>query len=178
MTPDMPPFTPPANRADLMARLEALGIETVTRDHPPVFTVAESADLKAAMPGGHTKNLFLKDKKGALLLISAHQDTEIDLKRLHKHLGTQRLSFGKPDLLMEVLGVTPGSVTAFAVMNDVDARVRLILDAALMAHDPVNFHPLTNDATTAIAPGDLVRFAQRHGHPPERIDFAALPPDP
>ncbi|MEQ8404577.1 MAG: prolyl-tRNA synthetase associated domain-containing protein [Oceanicaulis sp.] len=172
MTTPKPP-APPATRESLLAYLDALGIAHRTVDHEPVFTVAEGDQIKADMPGGHTKNLFLKDKKGALILISALQSTKIDLKGLHRRLACGRLSFGKPELLQEVLGVTPGSVTAFAIVNDPDKRVRFILDAALAAHDTVNFHPLRNDATTAVSRGDLLRFARALGREPEITDFSA-----
>lgn len=172
MTTATPP-SPPATRATLLAYLDALGIAQHTVDHPPVFTVAEGDAVKAQMPGGHTKNLFLKDKKGALILISALQSTEIDLKGLHKRLDCGRLSFGKPELLEEALGVTPGSVTAFAIVNDPLKRVRFILDAALMAHDTVNFHPLKNDATTAVSSSDLLTFVRALGREPEIMDFTA-----
>ena len=172
MTAPKPP-DPPASREALLAYLDALGLSHETVDHPPVFTVAESDQIKADMPGGHTKNLFLKDKKGALILISALQSTEIDLKGLHKRLECGRLSFGKPDLLHEALGVTPGSVTAFAIVNDPEKRVRFILDAALMAHETVNFHPLKNDATTAVSSADLMKFVRALGREPEIVDFSA-----
>ena len=161
-------------RADLFARLDALGIAHSTVDHPPVFTVEEGRDIKAKMPGGHTKNLFLADKKGAIILISALGETEVKINRLHRHLGCGRLSFGKADLLLEVLGVRPGSVTAFALINDTGQRVRFVLDKALAVHDPVNFHPLSNDATTAISPHDLVRFVEDTGHRVEIFDFSTL----
>ncbi len=165
---------PRASRADLLDRLEALGIDATTYEHEAVFTVAESADLKAQWPGGHSKNLFLTDRKAALILISALDDTEIPLKRLHRHFGCGRLSFASAGTLETVLGVTPGSVTAFALINDADRRVRFCLDAALMACETVHFHPLVNTASTALAPADLVRFAQACGHEPEIIDFTAL----
>jgi Ala-tRNA(Pro) deacylase len=163
----------PATRHDLMQRLTALGVETTTVDHPPVFTVAESAALERNLPGGHTKNLFLKDAKGSLFLIVAEAVTVVDLKGLHRRLRCQRLSFGKPDLLMERLGVTPGSVTAFAVMNDPDATVRLVVDEALMRYDVVNCHPMTNTATTAIRTVDLMQFFSVCGHEPQIVRLDA-----
>jgi len=172
MTQITPP-APPATRESLLAYLDALAIAHRTVDHPPVFTVAEGEQIKADMPGGHTKNLFLKDKKGALILISALQSTRIDLKSLHHRLGCSRLSFAKPELLHEALGVTPGSVTAFAIVNDPEKRVRFVLDAALMAHETVNFHPLRNDATTAVPREDLSRFVRALGREPEIVDFSA-----
>lgn len=158
----------PATRDDLMSMLDSLGIRTVTRDHPPLFTVEQSQTLRGEIPGGHTKNLFLKDKKGGLFLITALEDARIDLKQVHHVIGASgRVSFGSADLLMEVLGVAPGSVTAFGAINDTEGRVKVILDAALMEHDTVNCHPLVNTATTSIASSDLVRFLEATGHLPE-----------
>lgn len=169
-----PPLPPrPATRESLLAYLDALGLAHRTVDHPAIFTVAEGDGLKDDLPGGHTKNLFLKDKKGQLVLISAHQDTQVPLNQLHRRLGMARFSFGKPDLLEEALGVTPGSVTAFSIINDPDHRVRFILDKALMAYDIVNFHPLRNDATTAISADDLLTFVRALGREPEILDLTA-----
>ncbi len=167
-----------ASREDLMARLERLGIETVTHDHPAIFTVEQGAEHKKRWPGGHSKNLFLKDKKGTILLISAKDDTEVPLRGLHRHLDCGRLSFGSPDLLFEVLGVRPGSVTAFALINDRERRVRFHLDARLLEHDRVYFHPLENTASTGIRPADLLTFIRDCGHEPGIVDFAALGGDP
>ncbi len=163
----------PATPEDLYARFDALGIVHTTAKHRPVFTVEEGADLKASMPGGHTKNLFLKDKKGALFLLSALADTQIDLNAVSKLIGAGRFSFANAELLMQNLGVTPGSVTLFALINDAERNVRLILDEALFGHDLVNFHPLSNDATTAISPADTVSFARDTGHQPIRLAFDA-----
>lgn len=163
----------PATRQDLLARLAELGIETHTVEHEAVFTVAESSKLERELPGGHTKNLFLKDKKGRLFLVVALGSTHIDLKGLHKKLGCDRLSFGKPDLLMEVLGVPPGSVTPFALINDQARRVTVILDAGMMRHERLNYHPLENTATTNIAREDLVRFIGACGFEPRVLDVAA-----
>jgi Ala-tRNA(Pro) deacylase len=174
MTASRPPLplpAPPVTREGLLGFLDALGIAHTTQDHAPVFTVAESDQIKAHMPGGHTKNLFLKDKKGNLILISAEHSTRIELKRLHERLGCRRLSFGSPERLEEALGVTPGSVTAFALINDPERRVRFILDAALMAHETLNFHPMKNDATTAISRAGLLAFLAALGRKPEIMDF-------
>lgn len=161
----------PATPEDLFARFDALGIPHATVRHRPVFTVEDGADIKAQMPGGHTKNLFLKDKKGALFLISAIAETRIDLNAVSKLIGAGRFSFGAADLLLQHLGVAPGSVTVFAVINDQASLVRVILDDALFAHDPVNFHPLRNDATTALHPADMLRFVRATGHEPLRLRF-------
>ena len=154
----------PATRQDLFARLEELGIASSTLEHEAVFTVAESSRLERELPGGHTKNLFLKDKKDKLSLVVALGSAHIDLKTLHKQLGSDRLSFGRPELLMEVLGVPAGSVTPFALINDKGCRVTVILDAGMMRHERLNFHPLENTATTNIAREDLVRFIRSCGH--------------
>jgi Ala-tRNA(Pro) deacylase len=161
-------------RADLFAFLDAHGIAHATLDHPPVFRVEEGLDIKAAMPGGHTKNLFLKDARGQLWLISALGETVIDLKRLHTVIGSARLSFGPEALMVETLGVTPGSVTAFGLINDIDHRVRFVLDAALAKADPVNFHPLGNNATTALSQAGLRAFLAALGVTPMIVDFAAM----
>lgn len=156
----------PATRQDLFARFAELGIETRTFEHEAVFTVAESSKIERELPGAHTKNLFLKDDKGALFLVIAQSSTRVDLKALSRTLGAGRFSFGKPELLMEVLGVPPGSVTAFAVINDAAQRVSVIVDSDLMAHDSINCHPLENTATTNIARDDLLRFIRSCDHEP------------
>ena len=127
--------------------------------------------IKAALPGGHTKNLFLKDAKGRLWLVSALQDTRIDLKALPATIGSAKLSFGKPELMLEMLGVTPGSVTAFALMNDTEHRVTFVLDKALLAREPLNFHPMINTATTAVSAEGFLRFLEALGIDPVLVDF-------
>lgn len=153
-------------RQRLMERLAELGIETTTVDHDPVHTVEESGELYDRIPGGHTKNLFLKDAKGILFLIVAHHATRVDLKRLPHVIGSARLSFGRAELLQQVLGVEPGSVTAFSVMNDRDGKVELIFDRSLLAFETINLHPMENTATTSIAREDLLRFIRATGHHP------------
>ena len=159
---------------DLFAWLDARGIAHVTHWHEATFTVEEGRELKATLPGGHTKNLFMTNKDGDLILVSAHADSQLPLNKLHRALGVKRLSFGAPELMEEVLGVRPGSVTAFALINDPAARVRFIVDHALMAHDPLNFHPLVNTGTTAISRADFERFVAESGHRLEVVDFSAL----
>ncbi|MBX3427959.1 MAG: prolyl-tRNA synthetase associated domain-containing protein [Hyphomonadaceae bacterium] len=163
----------PATEADLFARFDALGIKHVTHRHRPIFTVEEGRGLKASMPGGHTKNLFLKDKKGAIFLICAISSTAIDLVAVSKLIGSGRFSFGSPERLMEHLGVEPGSVTLFALINDPERKVTLVLDEALFDLDPVNFHPLKNDATTAISSADMLKFVRSLGREPIRLSFDA-----
>jgi Ala-tRNA(Pro) deacylase len=156
----------------LFAALDRLGIKHSTINHPPLFTVEQSQALRGQIPGGHTKNLFLRDKKYELYLVVAEEDADIDLKSLHRLLGASgRFSFGSADLLREVLGVEPGAVTPFGAVNDAQDRVTVVLDAALMAHDSLNFHPLVNTMTTSIKRDDLVKFLRATGHEPriERV---------
>ena len=162
---------PHVNEPALYSLLDELKIAHHTEEHRAVFTVAEGVDVKARLPGGHSKNLFLKDKSGEFILISALGSTEIRLNQLHKRIGTKRLSFGKPEALLELLGVVPGSVTVFSVLHDKESRVRLILDKALFDHEHVWFHPMRNTASTRIAPDDILRFAEATGHSPTVVDF-------
>lgn len=160
----------PATTDDLAAFLGELGFETTTVSHPPLHTVEESRALRGEIPGAHAKNLFLKDKKGGMFLVVAREDATIDLKRLHQRIGASgRLSFGRADLLVEVLGVTPGSVTPFGLINDNPPRVTVILDAALMVSETINCHPLVNTATTSIRNTDLLAFVRATGHEPRIV---------
>jgi Ala-tRNA(Pro) deacylase len=175
----MPPQTPiaaanrPVTRQELFARLDAMAIKTTTIEHKAVFTVEESDALHKEIPGGHTKNLFLKDAKDKLWLIVAENHTPVDLKALHKQLGAARFSFGKADLLLEVLGVTPGSVTALSVINDTAGRVSVVVDAALMRYDHINCHPLENTATTSVPRDGLLAFLRATGHEPQIVTLHA-----
>ena len=170
----------PITRQDLFSRFERLGVAHETVEHPAIFTVEEGRSFKASMPGGHSKNLFLKDKKGALYLAVSHCDTAVDLVGLGRAIGARgRLSFGKPELMTLTLGVIPGAVTPFALANDDAKAIRLVIvDAALMAWDRVWFHPLENTASTAIAPADLVRFIEDCGFSPFIVDLARPEADP
>jgi Ala-tRNA(Pro) deacylase len=155
---------------DLFAFLDRLGVAHATVTHPPLFTVEESQALRGKIPGGHSKNLFLRDKKGALYLVSALEDAAIELKSLHRVLGASgRFSFGSAGLMRETLGIEPGAVTPFAAINDAGRRVTVVLDAAMMAHARLNFHPLRNTMTTTIGRDDLVRFLTETGHPPRIV---------
>jgi len=161
-------------RNDLVKLLSALGVDPVTLDHPAVFTVGEGAEIKARLPGAHTKNLFLKDAKDQLWLISAEGHAQIDLKRLHTVIGSARLSFGSPALMAETLGVAPGSVTAFGLINDTHRRVRFVLDRTLAEADYVNFHPLTNTATTTLSAEGFRKFLAALDIRPLVVDFVAM----
>ena len=160
------PSPAPLSPEQLFQHLDRLGIAHRTYTHPPVFTVAEAVALRGQLPGGHCKSLFLKDKKGGLWLLVALEERPVDLKRLAAQLSAPRFSFGNPDLLYEVLGVRPGSVTPFALANDREHRVRVVLDRGMLDCDPLNYHPLENDRTTAIRPDDLLRFIAACGHTP------------
>lgn len=156
----------PATPEDLFARLQELGIESVTHDHPPLHTVRDSKALRGELPGGHHKNLFLRDKKKRCFLVVTQEDKEIDLKALRHRIGANHPSFASPERLMEYLGVEPGSVTPFALINDPEGRVHVTIDEDILNSDPLNFHPLVNTKTTAIGPDDLLRFIRACGHQP------------
>ncbi|WP_339872498.1 prolyl-tRNA synthetase associated domain-containing protein [uncultured Brevundimonas sp.] len=171
MTEDKPPLF---DRQGLLDWMAAAGLPQTTLDHPPVFRVGEGPEIRAALPGAHTKNLFLKDKKGRLWLISAHQDTAIDLKRTPVAIGSDRLSFGHEALMWATLGVRPGAVTALGLINDVARQVTFVLDRRLWEADIVNFHPLTNAATTALDQTTFRRFLDHLERTPLVIDFSTL----
>jgi len=155
----------------LFDRLDALGLGHRTVEHAPVFTVEEAKQHRGELPGHHVKNLFLRNKKEEMWLVVALEDRAIDLKKLGERLGAGRLSFGSPERLRKYLGVEPGSVTPFAVINDADRHVRLVLDRALARGGPVNAHPLTNRMTTALSFADLARFVEATGHTPQWLEF-------
>lgn len=158
---------PVKTRSDLLRFLETLGIEVTTRDHAPVFTVAEAAALAHDIPGAHTKNLFVKDKKDRFFLLTVEENAVVDLKTVHTVIGAaSKVSFGRPEKLLDYLGVIPGSVTAFGAINDTGNNVTFVLDEALMKSDVINCHPLSNDATTSIRRDDLLRFLNATGHEP------------
>ena len=166
-----------ASPAELFATLDRLGIAHRTVNHPPLFTVEQSQALRGQIPGGHTKNLFLKDKKSALYLVTALEDAAIDLKSLHRLVGASgRFSFGRADEMRETLGVEPGAVTPFGAINDTTGRVAVVLDATLMTHAEINAHPLTNTMTTTVARDDLIKFLRATGHEPRIVEVASPPP--
>jgi Ala-tRNA(Pro) deacylase len=156
----------PATQDELFALLDQLGITHSTVDHPPLFTVEEGRDWHDRIPGLHCKNLFIKDRKGAIWLIVVPGDKRVDLSRLEKLLAAPRFSFARPDLLQEILELTPGSVTPFGLINDHQRRVSLVLDQDMLDAEWVNFHPLHNAASTTLRSADLVRFVRHLGYVP------------
>jgi Ala-tRNA(Pro) deacylase len=170
--------TMPATPDDLFAFLDELAIAHPTVVHPPLFTVEESQRLRGRIPGHHTKNLFLKDRKDAVFLVVAPEDASVELKTLHHVLGAGRLSFGSADLMRELIGVSPGAVTPFGAINDTAGRVTVVLDRGLMDGAVLNFHPLVNTMTTSIGRDDLVRFLTATGHPPRIVGVAEPTPPP
>lgn len=161
----------PARPEDLLRRLQELGIETTTVHHPPVFTVEEAKALRGEISGAHTKNLFLRDKHGSMWLVVCLEDRRLDLRELAERIGAKKLSFGSAARLMKYLGVTAGAVTPFAVINDGQRRVQVVLDRALRERSLLNFHPLDNAMTTSIRANDFLRFLDAEGHPPGLVDL-------
>lgn len=163
----------PKTPDDLFAFLAGLDIPVTTVTHPPLYTVADSQALRGEIPGGHTKNLFLKDRKDQYFLLTVEEEATLDLKTIHTLIGAAgRVSFGRPEALMDLLGVTPGAVTAFGVLNDAEKRVKVFIDDALLSNTMINAHPLTNEATTSIAAHDLLRFIKATGHDPSILKLS------
>jgi len=162
----------PATSDELIAFLHSLAIPTTTVEHPPLHTVEQSRALRGDIPGGHVKNLFVKDKKGRLFLLVLGEETPIDLKRVHEKIGAQgRVSFGSAEQLEEVFGVAPGAVTPFGAINDTGGKVSVVLDSAMMREPRLNFHPLVNTHTTGLASADLIKFLRAVGHEPAVVDL-------
>lgn len=167
MTTPSPTAHHPKTAEQLFAFLDELGIRHSTKNHPAVFTVAESESLRDEIPGGHTKNLFVKDKKDQFFVVTVEERATVDLKQIHKIIGaSSRVSFGSPEKMLEYLGVVPGSVTVFGAINDTQNKVTFVLDEGLMQYDIINGHPLRNDATTSIGRDDLISFLKATGHDP------------
>ena len=162
---------PPTTPEQLLARLDDLGIESTTVSHRPVFTVEEARMHRGELAGAHTKNLFVRDKKGVMWLVVAMESQTVDLRALAESLGHKRFSFGSADRLMKYLGVIPGAVTPFSVVNDHEGVVRVALDQELQAHDVWNFHPLVNSMTTTLRAEAMVRFLEAVDHPPHWVDL-------
>ena len=163
--------TAPLTPSEFLERLEAMGIAHESFSPEPVFTVEQSKQMRGELEGAHVKNLFLRNKKGVMWLVTCLEDRKVDLKALGDKLGAGRLSFARPERLMKYLGVIPGAVTTFAVINDPSGAVRVALDRALVEASRINLHPLTNSMTTTVAAEDLVRFLEAVDHAPRVIDF-------
>lgn len=164
----------PMTSEDLLTFLADNGIPAKTVTHPPLATVAESQSLRGQIAGGHTKNLFLKDKKGRYFLVTVAEEAVVDLKAIHQLIGASgRVSFGSAEAMMEMLGVAPGAVTMFGVINDTANQVTAVIDSVLMEHDEVNAHPLVNTATTTINRDDLLKFFRLAGHEPMILKVSA-----
>lgn len=167
----------PAKAQAILDVLNGLGLGTTVHHHDPVFTVEEARALRGEIPGGHSKNLFLKDRKDNIFLVSAMEDATIDLKSIHQSISAKgRVSFGSPQLLDEILGVKPGAVSPLGLINDTGKRCAVVLDKAFFDHERMNFHPLDNSMTISIAPGDLLRFLQHTGHEPIVLEFSISGP--
>ena len=165
------PRPEPLTPEQLLQRLKDLGIETTTHEHPPLLTVEDSKRLRGDLAGGHCKNLFFKDRKDQYWLVVTSEDRKVDIKALEKVLGSARLTFASPERLWQVLGVKPGSVTPFALINDRKVQVKVVLDQAMMGMSLLNYHPLVNTRTTAIRPADLLRFIEACGHRPRTLNL-------
>ena len=169
---DLP--TTPSNLLEILKNLE---ISYELHHHEPIFTVEEGAHLKESIPGLHCRNLFVRDKKEEMFLVVAANETRIDMKKLAGILGCGRLSFGSPDRLWRHLGIRPGSVCPFCIINDSDKKVRIMLDQSMMQAGRVNYHPMDNAMTIGLSPADLIRFIEQADHRPEIVDLSAAAPD-
>jgi Ala-tRNA(Pro) deacylase len=162
------------NLLDFMTNLQ---VSYQLYNHAPVFTVEESHKIDAGIPGTHTRNLFLRDKKETMFLVTLRHDTLLDLKKLSDLIGAGRFSFGSPDRLWTYLGVKPGSVTPLSILNDTGKKVQLILEKGMMDTDLVNFHPLDNSMTVGMAPSELMTILEKEGIKPQIMDLSAAAPD-
>ena len=167
----------PTSSEDLLAKFEQLGISVDLHEHQAVFTVSESEKLKQDIPGLHCRNLFLRDKKKKMYLVVAANETAIDLKKLQPLIGSDRLSFGSADRLWENLGVRPGSVCPFAIINDTDNNVQIVLDDKMMHADIVCYHPMENHLTVGLKPEDLLKFIKNCAHEALILDMKDAAPD-
>ena len=167
-------MTDKKGEAELYALFDQHRIAYTHNTHPPLHTVEESKELRGDLPGAHVKNMFLKDKKGQFWLVTCLEHRKIRIRDLEKEIGAPKASFGKPEALWEHLGIRPGAVSPFGLINDPDHRVRVVLDRQMLAQDPINAHPLHNEATTTVSSADLLRFFEITGHAPQIVDFDAL----
>ncbi|MEM9677801.1 MAG: prolyl-tRNA synthetase associated domain-containing protein [Pseudomonadota bacterium] len=170
-----PPLPPaPVTPEALLDYIVACGFDAVIHEHEPLFTVDQSQELRGTMAGGHTKNLFLKDKKGSLFLLTAQESSDVNLKTLHKLMGASgRFSFGSAEKMEATLGLKPGAVSALGVINDREQQVTFAIDQTLLEHEKINCHPLRNDATVTLLVSDLLALAEHCGHKPMILDLGA-----
>ena len=152
--------------AGLLADLGLLAIPFAAYEHDAVFTVAESDAVNAAMPGAHTKNLFLKDKGGAFWLVTVPSDARVHLKGLPAAIGCKHVSFGKAEDMERMLGITPGSVTPLAAINAAPGSITVVLDETLAVAGTVNVHPLRNTATLGLSGATILGLLRHWGHQP------------
>lgn len=167
----------PTSPEQLMARLDDLKIPYALHHHKAVFTVAEAETVEHDIPGTHCRNLFLRDKKKNNFLVVLRNETDVDIKKLQPLIGADKLSFGSADRLFEYLGVRPGSVCPYAIVNDTQHQVKIFLEKGMLEGDRVNYHPLLNTMTIGTTPADLLRFIESAGHTPHVIDLTAAAPD-
>lgn len=166
----------PTSPESLLQKLENLGIEYVLHYHEAVYTVAESEKIDTDISGTHCRNLFLRDKKKKNFLLVLQNATQVDVKKLPSVIGSDRLSFGSADRLWQYLGVRPGSVCPFSIVNDAEKQVKILLDKSMMETDIVNYHPLLNTMTVSLKPTDLVKFIEDCGHEAHIVDLLPAKP--
>lgn len=174
---DLPQEELPTTPEQLLARFDAVGVSYDLHHHEAVYTVAESQKLDRDISGIHCRNLFLRDKKKKNYLLVLQNETQVDMKKLPPVIGSDRLSFGSADRLWQFLGVRPGSVCPFSIMNDAEKEVKILLDKSMMEGKIVNYHPLLNTMTVSLSPSDLLKFIEHCGHEPHIVDLSSVRPD-
>jgi Ala-tRNA(Pro) deacylase len=167
----------PYNSDNILEYMKNIGIATTLYHHPPVFTVAEAERVDKEIEGAHTRNLFLRDKREKMFLVTLRHDTKVDLKKLSDLLGCGRFSFGSPERLWTYLGVRPGSVTPLSILNDTDRKVQIVLEYGMMNEEKVNFHPLNNAMTVGMTPADLMTILEKENITPIILDLSLVAPD-
>lgn len=157
---------------DIYQVLDGLGISYQVTEHEAAFTVEQADRFYGHLEGGHSKNLFLRNKKGSqhyLLVAGSHRP--VNLKAIRGLVAESTLSFASPERLLKYLGLTPGSVSPLGLINDPARHVKVLLDAGLMQHERLNFHPNINTATLTLETGDFRRFLAHTGHQVSEVDL-------
>lgn len=162
------------SKEELIKLLDESNCDYEVKEHAPLFTVEDSKSLRGSILGAHSKNLFLKDAKGQFYLLSVEENTIVDLKKIMNFIGSKKLSFAKAEYLESILGIEPGSVSPFALINDVDKKVLFFLDKNFLNYEKLNFHPLVNTATVNIATSDMIKFIEEKHNPIKYIDFKVI----